>query len=203
MGTFLRMPRPGFAREIPEKLATQRHLTQWRNMEAETDPAVCFERGILAPLEALLVVCAVAFLAQGMWLWLAFSVGGLVYLGTIGARLHPLQSARDLAAGPWSNPVARLEQALLPAALQRELLREACGRVGILAGFGVGLITVFGLHWSWLPAAAFAAGTGYGTGAALAWRFCLTGGGAAPGEWRGTAPGDCGAASLEGSSRAD
>ncbi|HXG35291.1 MAG TPA: hypothetical protein VNJ11_18145 [Bryobacteraceae bacterium] len=172
-------------------------------MQADTEPVVQFERGILAPLQALLVVCAVAFLAEGMWVWLAFSVAGLFYLGTICARLHPLQSARDLAAGPWSNPVARLEQRLLPAPVQRELLRKACGRVGILAGSAAGLITLFGLHWSWLPAAVLAAAAAYGAGAILARLFCggpAAGGGADPYEWRAPAPGTCGRASVEGPS---
>jgi hypothetical protein len=171
-------------------------------MQPETERVVHFERGILAPLQALFVVCAVAFLAQGMWLWSASSVAGLIYLGTIGARLHPMQSARDLAAGPWCNPVALLEQRLFPAALQRQLLRQACGRVGILAGFTAGLITSYGLHWGWLGAAAFATGTGYGMGAVLAWLFCAepaTGGGDAC-KWGAPAPGACGRASAEGSS---
>ncbi len=174
-------------------------------MQADTEPVVQFERGILAPLQALLVVCAVAFLAEGMWLWLAFSAAGLFYLGTIGARLHPLQSARDLAAGPWSNPVARLEQRLLAGPVQRALLRKACARVGILAGSGAGLITLFGLHWSWLPAAVLAAGVAYGGGAILAWLFCgvpATGGGAGPYKWRASTPGACGRASVKGSSGA-
>jgi hypothetical protein len=51
-------------------------------------------------LQVVLLLSAAAFLFEGMWWLLGVCILGLFYLGIVAARLHPLQSATELAEGP-------------------------------------------------------------------------------------------------------
>ena len=73
-----------------------------------------FEVVVLRPLPVVFVVSAVVFLFKGMWWWLAGCAVGLLYLGIVGSKLHPLQSAASLAHGPTEGPAARMESEILP-----------------------------------------------------------------------------------------
>jgi hypothetical protein len=63
------------------------------------DPAKHFEIVILRPLQIAFLVSAAVFLLKGMWLWLAGCAVAVLYLGIVGSKLHPFQSASDLSKG--------------------------------------------------------------------------------------------------------
>ena len=113
------------------------------------DIAKRFEILILRPLYILLLVSAVFFLAKGMWWWLAGCAVGIIYLGIVGSKLHPFQSASDLAQGPIEGPAARIESELLPQEVKQMLVGHACTRVGILVGVTVGVISLAAFGWRW------------------------------------------------------
>ena len=75
---------------------------------------------------------------------------GVFYIGIIGANLHPLQSASELARGPLTNPMAKKELKSISPQQANLLVGHACTRVGILIGVGMGIIVFNLYHWSWL-----------------------------------------------------
>jgi hypothetical protein len=113
------------------------------------DQARRFEIVILRPLQIVFLVSAVVFLFKGMWWWLAGCAVGVFYLGIVGSKLHPFQSASDLARWPLEGPAARIESELLPPEEMQMLVGHACTRIGILVGFiaGVASWAVLGWHW--------------------------------------------------------
>jgi MFS family permease len=113
------------------------------------DIAKRFEILILRPLHILFLVSAVFFLVKGMWWWLAGCAVGIIYLGIVGSKLHPFQSASDLAQGPIEGPAARIESELLPQEVKQMLVGHACTRVGILVGVAVGVISLSVFGWRW------------------------------------------------------
>jgi hypothetical protein len=112
-----------------------------------------FEVAVLKPLQLLLLGEVILTLLRARWWWLAAGIAGLLYLGTVGSKLHPLQSASDLAQGPIEGRAAVVESLLLPAENQRWLVSSACTRVGILSGIAV-FLTLFALDWRWYSAGA-------------------------------------------------
>lgn len=119
-------------------------------MNAEpVEPVTRFERTVLMPLQAVLLVSTVALAGEGLWIWSVACLAGLLYAGMIGAQLHPLQGPAELARGPWSNPVAELERQILPPEMKCRLVARACKRVGWLAGGAVALtaLSSSGRRW--------------------------------------------------------
>ena len=116
---------------------------------AVADQAKRFEITILRPLQVVFLVCAGVFLFKGMWWWLAGCAVGALYLGIVGSKLHPLQSAMDLAQGPIKGPAARIESEALPAEVGRMLVGYACTRIGIFLGVVGGLVSWAGFGLSW------------------------------------------------------
>lgn len=116
------------------------------------DPVKKFEVLILKPMQLVLTAAAIFFIVKTMWLWLAACVLGLFYLGIIGSKLHPLQSAADLAKGPLTGPAADIESALLRMDEKRRLVGQACTRVGILVGVSAGILLIAILEWPWYMA---------------------------------------------------
>lgn len=114
-----------------------------------TDEVKRFEIVVLRPLQVLFVVAALTVLFKGMWLLLTACIFGLFYLGIIGAKLHPSQSARDLAQGPLEGPAAAIESALVRPEVKRVLVGHACTRVGILIGLGIGAVLWATLDCRW------------------------------------------------------
>lgn len=108
-----------------------------------------FESLVLRPLQILFLVSAGFFLVKGMWWWLAGCAVGVLYLGIVGSKLHPLQSASDLAQGPTEGSAARIESELLSPDMKRMLVGHACTRVGIMIGIAVGMILWGALAWHW------------------------------------------------------
>lgn len=135
------------------------------------DRAKRFEIVILRPLQILFVVSAVVFLLKGVWLWLAGCALGVSYLGVVGSKLHPLQSASDLAKGPLQGPSGSIESELLPREVKQMLVGHACTRVGILVGLTIGVVLWATLGWRWYFALPVALATMLFSGASLKLAF--------------------------------
>ncbi len=99
-----------------------------------------FEVFILRPAQLILILLVAIFAINKFWFLLVVGIVGLFYLGIIGSNLHPLQSAVDLAKGPLTNPVAKEELKTISPEQSNILVGHACTRVGILLGFGAGVI---------------------------------------------------------------
>ena len=114
-----------------------------------TDLIKRFEILILRPIYIVFLISVVVFLFKGMWWWLAGCVGGMFYLGIVGSKLHPFQSASELANGPTEGPAAQIESELLPPEVKQMLVSHACTKVGILAGITSGVVLWAALGWRW------------------------------------------------------
>lgn len=108
-----------------------------------------FEALVLRPLWVALLATGGVLAMGGHWLWLGGPLLGVFYLGVIGSKLHPLQSASDLAIGPSTGPVALQEAAVLPAQVQALLVGQACTRVGLLVGVASGVVLSSALGFPW------------------------------------------------------
>ena len=120
------------------------------------DPVKNFESVVLRPLNILFVLPAIYFLMQGKWLPFIGCDSAMLFICHIGANLHPIQSARDLARGPLTNPMAELESQLYTPQQKKLLAGRACMKVGILVGLTIGVICWTILGWRWyfaIPAA--------------------------------------------------
>jgi hypothetical protein len=117
------------------------------------DRARSLELYVLRPLWIATLAVAALLAICGLWLWLIAPVVGLLYLGVIGSKLHPLQSAQELSQGPLEGPAARVEQAAPSADVGNLLVGHACTRVGILVGCAIGLAAWATLGWRWYAAA--------------------------------------------------
>ena len=116
-----------------------------------TDRIKRFETTILRPTWLFFVLAALYFAVNTMWWWGVGCVLAVFYIGTIGSKLHPLQSATELAKGPTTGPAANAEADLLPDGVQAHLVGHACTRLGIVIGISVG-VAIWGLlgwHWYW------------------------------------------------------
>ena len=113
------------------------------------DQAKRFEITILRPLQVVLIISVIVMLFKGMWWWMFGCVVSIFYLGIIGSKLHPIQSASDLAKGPTEGPAAQIETVALPDAVKRMLIGHACTKVGILLGVVAGLVSWTVLGWRW------------------------------------------------------
>ena len=74
------------------------------------DPAKHFEIVILRPLQIVFLVSAAVFLLTGMWLWLAGCAVAVLYLGIVGSKLHPFQSASESHGKGFKVPQPALNQ---------------------------------------------------------------------------------------------
>jgi hypothetical protein len=115
------------------------------------DPIRRFEVIVLRPLWLILGAGLLFAVVTARWPWVGASLLGLGYLGTVGSKLHPLQSAGALAKGPHSGLNAVAESALLPDDIKAILVGHACTRVGLLAGAVIAtvLIGAVGVAWYW------------------------------------------------------
>jgi MFS family permease len=117
-----------------------------------------FEVFVLRPLNVLTGVAAVVLLVEHRWVLGALCVAGSFYVGLVGASLHPLQSARQLARGSIDTPAATLEAELLPSEVKNQLVDRACTWVGLFLGLATAGLLYAGLSWRWyavFPVAAF------------------------------------------------
>lgn len=118
------------------------------------DPVKTFEILILRPLQLGTTAGAIFLLIRGMWLWLGVCLLAVFYLGIIGSKLHPFQSAADLAEGPLDGPAASTESALLRMDEKTWIVGRACTRVGILVGVSAGIVLIVSLEYPWYAALA-------------------------------------------------
>jgi hypothetical protein len=114
-----------------------------------TDVIRRFELAVLRPLQTVFVVLAIVCVFRGMWWWLGGCALGLLYLGVIGSKLHPLQSFSDLVRGPTEGPAAGKESEVLPPEIKRKLVDRACTSVAILLGLASGAVLWGVVGWSW------------------------------------------------------
>ena len=132
---------------------------QWQNRYVSEggDKVRSFEVRVLRPLQLLFAALTILLLLRAVWLWAAASGLAVFYIGTIGARLHPLQTTADLMRGPLNNPSAISEANTLPEAVKRILVSHACTRVAILLTltFAIVLWRGAGLEWYFVAVAAW------------------------------------------------
>jgi hypothetical protein len=114
-------------------------------------PVRRFEIAVLRPLQLTLLGGTVVTFLRARWWWFGAGLISLLYLGTIGSKLHPMQSTSDLFQGPLKSRVAIREGSLFPADTQRCLVSSACTRVGILVGAAM-FLALLALHWRWYSA---------------------------------------------------
>lgn len=111
-----------------------------------------FEVRVLRPIHVALILGAIFAGFNGRWWWVGGCVVGMLYVGAVGARLHPLQSARDLANGPLDNPVAAIEASSLSAEDVYWILSTAIRKVSFLVGVVTGALLLSEAHWRWYAA---------------------------------------------------
>jgi len=90
-----------------------------------------------------------SFIFKPMWLFVGVTLIGIFYLGIIGSKLHPYQSASDLTKGPLKGEALVREQEILTPEMERLLVGHACTRIGILFGIMSGFILWFVMDWRW------------------------------------------------------
>jgi len=114
-----------------------------------SDPVRRFEMAMLRPVQLLILGTGAVVLLRGLWWWLGGCVLGLVYLGIVGSKLHPLQTGSALAQGPLEGPAAVAESAALTPDDKRWLVGQACARMGILVGLALFVVLLGALGWRW------------------------------------------------------
>ncbi len=143
--------------KIAQLLLQDNSRRKIENRERIKDKIKKFEVFILRPIQLTLISSAIAFAINRLWFLLVANIIGLFYLGIIGSKIHPLQSAFDLVKGPLTNPAAKKEARAIPSDLSNILVSHACTRVGILLGFGTGIISFSIYRKSWLLCVIFGA----------------------------------------------
>ena len=121
------------------------------------NPVQAFERRVLRPLQFLLLTLIIFSGIEQDWWWIGGAIVALFYLGTIGAKLHPRQTASNLAKGPLGGAAAQREAASLSATEKTQLVGHASTRVSLLIGI-YGFAATYGplgLRWYWCAAIAW------------------------------------------------
>lgn len=108
-----------------------------------------FEAFVLRPLWVGLIAGGIYSALNGRWFWVGGCLIGCIYLGAVGAKLHPFQSAADLAKGPLTNPVATVETESLSPAEVTWLISFASTKVAFLVGVIVGIWLISEARWRW------------------------------------------------------
>ena len=123
------------------------------------DPVKRFELWFLRPLWGITIVTILAAAINLRWWWVVGGVLSVIYLGVIGAKLHPSQSAMELAQGPITSASAIADSNAMARAERAALLLRACYRVAhLLMAWSAACFMVV-LGWRWyvaIPAACFA-----------------------------------------------
>jgi hypothetical protein len=123
------------------------------------DPIKRFELWFLRPLWGITIVTILAAAIDLRWWWVVGGVFSVMYLGVVGAKLHPSQSAAELAQDPLTSAAAIAESNPMARAEQAALVMRASYRVAhlLMAWSAACFIVVLG--WRWyvaIPAACFA-----------------------------------------------
>jgi hypothetical protein len=120
-----------------------------------------FERLILRPLHVGLLIALGLAAVSRHWVSAAGALLAVLYLGTIGAKLHPLQTFSHLASGPTTNPVAALEEEVLSEAEQYHLLGRGCIKLGLCLSW-MAFFIARELGWRWYMSVIPSFAVGYG-----------------------------------------
>jgi hypothetical protein len=108
-----------------------------------------FEIIVLRPIQIILLALTVLGLIKQLWLLAIASAVGILYVGIIGSKLHPLQNARELMDGPIEGQAAKAEAAILPLETKRLLISHACTRVGLLLGSAAAIFSWHYFSFKW------------------------------------------------------
>ena len=123
------------------------------------DPVKRFELWFLRPLWGITIVTILAAAINLRWWWVVGGVLSVIYLGVIGAKLHPSQSAVELAQDPITSAAEIADSNAMARAERAALLLRACYRVAhLLMAWSAACFMVV-LGWRWyvaIPAACFA-----------------------------------------------
>lgn len=113
------------------------------------DPIRRFEILVLRPIHAILALCCFVLLFKGHWLWASACALGWFFLGFIGASMHPLQSASDLAEGPLENPTADFESQIFTDQFKALIVGRTCTKVSMFLSVFLCLVLLFaaGIRW--------------------------------------------------------
>jgi hypothetical protein len=123
------------------------------------DPIKRFELWFLRPLWGVTIATILAAAINLRWWWVVGGVLSIMYLGAIGAKLHPSLNAVELAQGPLTSAVKIADSNAMARAERAALVMRACYRVAhlLMAWSAACFIVVLG--WRWyvaIPAACFA-----------------------------------------------
>lgn len=108
-----------------------------------------FEVFILRPLWVIFFCFLILFVFKGMWLFVCGAIVSFLYIGVVGSKLHPHQTASDLAKGPLTSEAAVAESKNLSPEMKKTLVDRACTEIGILIGIASGFILWIIVGWHW------------------------------------------------------
>jgi hypothetical protein len=124
------------------------------------DPIRRFELSYLRPLWAGMILLTLAAAVNSRWWWVAGGALSVLYVGVIGAKLHPGLSAAQLSQGPLTSEAAIAESNAMARAEKAALVFRACHRVSYLLAAWFAALLMAAFSWRWyaaVPAALLAA----------------------------------------------
>src|SRR5258708_6097201 len=101
-------------------------------MPTAADPVKRFEWWFLRPLWGMMILIIVAAAVNSRWWWMMGGVFSILYVGVIGAKLHPSLSAAQLYQGPLTGVAAIAESSAMGRVEKAALVMRACHRVAYL-----------------------------------------------------------------------
>jgi len=122
------------------------------------DPIRRFELSYLRPLWGMMILLTVAAAVSSRWWWGVGGAFSILYIGAIGAKLHPSLSATQLSHGPLTSEAAIAESKAMDRVEKAALVMRACHRVAYLITAWSAACFIVVLGWRWyvaIPAAIF------------------------------------------------
>ena len=126
--------------------------------EKSADPIRRFELYFLRPVWGAIILFTAIAAFNSRWWWVGGGILALMYIGVIGAKLHPSLTAHELSQGPLTGSATVKELGALSDTEKRILVTQACNRVGHLAAVALAVYFLAVLGWRWyigLPVAFF------------------------------------------------
>jgi hypothetical protein len=123
-----------------------------------TDPIRRFELSYLRPLWGMMIFLMVAAAVCSRWWWAVGGAFSILYVGVIGAKLHPSLSAAQLSQGPLTSTAAIAESSEMDRVEKAAIVKRACHRVAYLLTAWSTACFLFVFGWRWyvaIPAAIF------------------------------------------------
>ena len=113
------------------------------------NPIKRFEFFVVQPLWVVVVAETIAAGFYHMWLWTLAGMVGVLFVGFIGARVHPSLSASQLREGPTKGEPAIREMATMTRHEMLVAITAACGRLVLLLTFLVSANLAVFTPWRW------------------------------------------------------